>query len=146
MLNVSPDISIGAAFTRMMQEHVHLALVRDSQDNVHGLITLEDILEELVGDIQDEFDRMPRHITPSGNQWVVGGGAMLSRFIQVTGWASLGQDTTGDLPFTDWLKRYHAKPFKGGDIVSADGLRVLIRKVRRQKVLEALVTLEPARE
>jgi len=41
------------------------------------MITQEDIFEELVGDIQDEFDRLPRHISPSGNQLVVGGGVTL---------------------------------------------------------------------
>src|SRR5205807_4841272 len=35
----------------------HMALVRDAQDNVVGLITLEDVLEEIVGDIEDEHDR-----------------------------------------------------------------------------------------
>ena len=49
---------------RMIAEHHHLALVRDSGGKVAGMITQEDIFEELVGDIQDEFDRLPRHINP----------------------------------------------------------------------------------
>jgi putative hemolysin len=146
ILNAAPEISIGEAFTRMMREHVHLALVRDPEGKVLGLITLEDILEELVGDIQDEFDRMPRHITPSGNQWVVGGGATLGRLRQATGRPDLGQDAAADSPLTDWLQHHYPEPFKGGDVVRVDGLRVLIRKVRRQKVLEALLSLEPGND
>ena len=34
-----------------------MALVRDDQGTIHGLITLEDVLEEIVGDIEDEHDR-----------------------------------------------------------------------------------------
>jgi len=43
-------------FQRMRNERIHLAVVRDEEDNFDGIITLEDILEELVGEIYDEFD------------------------------------------------------------------------------------------
>ena len=36
--------------------HTHLAIVTDSQGKVEGLITLEDLLEEIVGEIEDEHD------------------------------------------------------------------------------------------
>ena len=41
------------------------------------MITLEDILEEFLGDIQDEYDRLPPHLVKSGNAWIVGGGTPL---------------------------------------------------------------------
>ena len=39
----------------MKQTHVHLAIVRDAKGRHLGVIAMEDILEELVGEIQDEF-------------------------------------------------------------------------------------------
>jgi CBS domain containing-hemolysin-like protein len=41
---------------RMLRRSQHLALVQDDQQRTVGLVTLEDLLEELVGDIRDEHD------------------------------------------------------------------------------------------
>ena len=41
----------------MRRSRIHIALVRDGQSRVLGIVTLEDLLESLVGDIYDETDR-----------------------------------------------------------------------------------------
>lgn len=72
------DLPIANCLERLLREHTHIALVRDAANQAVGMITLEDILEELVGDIQDEYDRLPTHAVPSGHAWVVGGGISLA--------------------------------------------------------------------
>lgn len=47
---------VATLLTEMQSENVHLAIVVDEYGGTSGLITLEDVLEELVGDIRDEFD------------------------------------------------------------------------------------------
>ena len=49
------------------KNRVHLAMLLDEYGSVVGMVTLENVLEELVGPIQDEFDREPPPITPLGD-------------------------------------------------------------------------------
>ena len=44
----------------MQQKHVHMVIVVDEYGSVAGLVTIEDLVEEIVGDIQDEYDREER--------------------------------------------------------------------------------------
>ncbi|HEY0994733.1 MAG TPA: CNNM domain-containing protein [Gemmatimonadaceae bacterium] len=53
---VLPDALCSELLFRMLRARLHLAIVRDAQGTTLGLLTLEDLLEELVGDIQDEYD------------------------------------------------------------------------------------------
>jgi putative hemolysin len=52
----TPDAPCNELLFRMLRERVHLAIVRDEASHTIGLVTLEDLLEELVGDIRDEHD------------------------------------------------------------------------------------------
>jgi magnesium and cobalt exporter, CNNM family len=53
---LDPDEPVANAFRLFRRSHRPMALVRDSAGIVRGLITLEDVLEEIVGDIEDEHD------------------------------------------------------------------------------------------
>jgi putative hemolysin len=125
----------------MIREHTHIALVVDVSNKVVGMITLEDILEEFIGEIEDEYDRLPAHVTPSGRAWVVGGGISIQRLKEVT-----GIDLSVDLPpagaatLSTWFSGHLGRPIRGGDELTRGGVRVIVRKIRRQKVLEAQVS------
>ena len=53
---VPETTAIDKLLERMKREHVHIAIVIDEYSGVAGLVTLEDILEEIVGEITDEYD------------------------------------------------------------------------------------------
>jgi CBS domain containing-hemolysin-like protein len=53
---LKPDEEIGTALQLFRKAKKPMALVRDDAGKIHGLLTLEDVLEEIVGDIEDEHD------------------------------------------------------------------------------------------
>jgi putative hemolysin len=56
-LFLKPDEEIAVALRLFRKARRAMALVRDDDGKIHGLITLEDILEEIIGDIEDEHDQ-----------------------------------------------------------------------------------------
>jgi putative hemolysin len=133
------DMSLSEALRRMTTDHQHLALVRGEGGKVVGMITQEDIFEELIGDIQDEFDRLPRHISPAGQQLVVGGGVTLGQLRTLLKREDLGGEHPDSMTLNDWLNLGREDHLKGGDVVETDGIWAQVRKVRRRRITEALL-------
>ena len=127
------DESASALLERFVTQHCHMAIVRDSSGRTLGMVTLEDIVEELLGDLDDEFDPLPRTFySPSEGLWVVGGGIAMT---------ILGRDTRLALPklsepVSVWFARMLGRPPRVGDVYRADQAEFLVRKVRRGRVLE----------
>lgn len=135
------DLTLSAGLESMIREHTHIALVRDKAKLVVGMLTLEDIMEELVGDILDEFDRAPTHFAYSGSGWVAGGGVPLERLEQAAGVKFERTAVPAEVRnINDLIRHIVGRPVRGGDIVRSSGLRFLVRKVRRQHVMETQVT------
>ncbi|MGG3455287.1 hemolysin family protein [Paenibacillus rhizolycopersici] len=56
VMTVSENIPLPALLTKMQKERTHIAVLIDEYGGTSGMVTIEDILEEIVGDIRDEFD------------------------------------------------------------------------------------------
>ncbi len=130
---------IAEAMESLLREHTHIALVRDAAGVIRGMITLEDIVEEMIGDIQDEHDLLPTHCVRAGDGWVAGGGISLLRLKELTGIELTSESTHHNL--SGWMLEKLGKTPEGGEIISTDNVTILVRKVRRQRVLEAALRL-----
>ncbi len=140
---VNQNTPIAQALEQMMQEKLHIALVVDDDNKNVGMITLEDIIEELVGEIEDEFDSLPVYMHPYGESFIVGGGVLMNTIFQAGG-VSLPNHTKETSPQTlaQWCSQKSTSTLVGGQIVEDDFLKVLVRKLRRNKISEAVVTIK----
>lgn len=68
---VPESMKLDSLLKEMKQRRVHIAVAVDEYGGVSGIISMEDILEEIVGDIQDEFDNEEDDIISAGeNEWI----------------------------------------------------------------------------
>jgi CBS domain containing-hemolysin-like protein len=81
-----PETKLAASLLAEMQEsHTHQVIVVDEYGDVAGLITIEDLLEELVGEIADETDLEENLIAPRDGGWWVDARLPVDEFCKVTG-------------------------------------------------------------
>lgn len=74
---------ISRLLKEMQKEKIHMSVVLDEYGGTLGLVTMEDILEELVGEIYDEHDERIDYITPTGeNTYLVQGDTTLSKLFR----------------------------------------------------------------
>ncbi len=131
---------LSVVLERMMQEKNHIALVAAANGEVNGLITFEDIIEELVGEIEDEYDRLPTYVHSYSAGVIAGGGAAMETVLARLGKTADSQVLGGASNLHAWCVRELGRAPQGGDTVERGGVRVLVRKTRRNKIAEALVS------
>lgn len=137
---VSPEESAADLLRTFVSQHIHIAIVRDSSGKTLGLVTLEDLIEELVGELEDEFDRLPRMFHPlSGGTWMIGGGLPVKELAARLD-VALG-DAQGTV--SAWLTRRLGRNPRVGDEYVEAGVKFAVRRVRRGQVFEAVASRLP---
>jgi len=138
-----PESKRADALLREFQaKKLHLAVVVDEYGGTAGLVTLEDLLEELVGEIRDEFDEEERLIVALGDGgFRVSGRLSLFDLNAATGLSvsSESYDTVGG-----WVLDLFGRVPSKGERTETDEYEVTVEKVERTRVVEVLVTLKTA--
>ena len=120
---------------QMQKAKVHFGFVVDEHGGLEGIITLEDLLEEIVGEISDEHDEeVNEQITPMGETKFILAGALavrdLNRRLKLAVPESETYTTVGGFLMTE-----AGHVLKPGEIVKYDGLLFQVERVERRRVM-----------
>ncbi|NHF72502.1 hemolysin family protein [Paracoccus xiamenensis] len=87
LLYVPPSMPIGVLLQQMQKERIHMALVIDEYGGVDGLVTIEDLIEQVIGEIEDEHDEAEGEpwLAEKPGQWLVQAKAPLDELEQEIG-------------------------------------------------------------
>lgn len=123
---------------------LQLAIVVDEYGGTAGLVTIEDLLEELVGEISDEYDEPERLIQRvDANTFRVAGKLPIDELNAATGLSISNEtyDTVGG-----WVLDLFGRVPRRGEQVTTPELTVTVENVQRTRVLEVLVALKRPQE
>lgn len=144
LLYAPPSMPIGVLLQKMQSERIHMALVIDEYGGVDGLLTIEDLIETVIGEIEDEHDTSEDGlwVQEKPGQYLVQARAPLNDFEAEIGLKLADEeeddevDTLGGLLFM-WLGRVPARgeviPHASGaefEVVDADPRRIKRLRVR----------------
>lgn len=132
--------SVGEVLREMRANKVPMAIVQDDRGATAGVVTMEDIVEELVGEIHDEYDTDEPEILleQAANGWVVDGRYNLDDLNEEIGTAFVNEevDTIGGYLFS-----LLGRPAVEGDEVEAEGYKLTVQEVDGKRI--ARVGVEP---
>ena len=143
---VPQSVRTDLLFRDMQSRKVHLSIVVDEYGGTAGLVTMEDLLEEIVGNIYDEFDPQEEKDIEQVDQnlWRISGSCDLEQVSEVLGMEfpeEVESDTLGGLVFA----QLSAIPQDGSQVeVDTCGLHIKVLELTDRRVEWALVSKLPA--
>ncbi len=125
----------------LLDRKLHLAVVVDEYGGTVGLVTLENIVEELVGQIQDEFDQEKPLLTRSSEtSWEVAGALPLHELAELVGAPLHAEDVTTT---SGWVTHKLGGFPKVGDVVTVGACELRVEEMEGTRVARLRVTKRP---
>lgn len=138
ILTLSPDTNLNRAFRELTARRYHIAIVRDKERKVLGLLSLEDLIEELVGEIEDEFDVTSDLLMPLGpDRWRVGGAMPMERLSGIIG-INMEKLLPGQT-LARWMEERLAENRHPGLAVVEDGIEFTVHQARKGRIFQVTV-------
>jgi putative hemolysin len=131
-----PESKLGSDLLREMQkQNIRMAIVVDEYGGVAGLVTIEDLVEEIVGEIRDDHEK-PEIVREGDRSFIVAGGMDLDRLDELFGSKPEGKESA---TIAGLVSELAGRIPRKGEVVQDDGLRFEVlestdRKVERVRV------------
>jgi len=138
---VPPLMDIGDLFNLLQKEKSHIAIVIDEHGGTDGIVTMEDILEELMGEIWDESDKVIEpFVLLKENEYRILCSADTHDFFK---YFNLPEDDVEKLPATvnGWIMHMLEKIPEKGDTFEYENLTVTVSKTEGKRTLECVVVV-----
>ncbi len=135
---VSPSMEISELIRVLQKSKTHFAVVTDEYGGTDGILTLEDILEELVGEIWDEHDEVVESVVKfSNDSYKVLGSADLEELFDI-----FGEEPDADDPNTvsGWVMEKLEKMPETGDSFDYNDFHITVRAMEARRVSEIILT------
>lgn len=143
VMYVSPNMKISKILTALQQKHEHMAVVTDEFGGTDGILTMEDILEELVGEIYDEHDEEIEEFEKVGeNEYRI---LCTSDIEDMFEFFDISCETESNT-VSGWILEQLEKIPEEGDSFDYANLHVFVTKTDSRRVLEIVVKVDPNEE
>lgn len=142
---VSKNMKISAALRMMQKGKIHMAIVVDEYGGTSGIVTMEDILEELVGEIYDEHDEVEEFIkkTDDGVFIVNGNASLLDAFEYI------GIDVKEEFESSSiggWVTEQMEKIPVAGESFDYNNLHITVTRSTQKRVAEVKISINKEQE
>jgi putative hemolysin len=132
-----PESKLGSDLLREMQkQNIRMAIVVDEYGGVAGLVTIEDLVEEIVGEIRDDHDK-PEVVREGERSFVVSGAMDVDRLDELFGSKPEGKDSA---TIAGLVSELAGRIPRKGEVVEEDGLRFEVLESTDRKVERVRVT------
>lgn len=134
---VPEHMYIRELFGLLKQAKNHMAIVTDEYGGTEGIVTMEDILEELVGEIWDETDKVvEKFVKLEPGKYRVSCAAHMDDVIE---YFALPKNSVTSPALSGWVMQMLGKIPQVGDSFSYEDIKVTIEKVERRRALECII-------
>lgn len=134
-VEITEYMEIADLLSLLKLKKAHMAIVKDEFGGTIGLVTMEDILEELVGDIWDEHDVILESIKPlNDNRYLVLGQTYLDDFTEALELDEIEDEDNSTI--NGWVLSKLGKMAVKGDKFNYNDMEVIVTKVSDKQVLE----------
>lgn len=138
-----PESKLGSDLLREMQrKNIRMAIVVDEYGGVAGLVTIEDLVEEIVGEIRDERDK-PEVVREGERSYVVSGGMDVDRLDELFGVKPEGKDSA---TVAGLVSELAGRIPQTGEVIEDDGLRFEVVESTDRKIERVRVTAVQPRQ
>jgi len=139
---VTPGMKIHDILKLLQKEKSHVSVVTDEFGGTRGIVTMEDILEELVGDIWDEHDEVIEEFTKiSEDTYCIKCTADLDEMFEL--FEMEDEDESDSVTVSGWVMEQIGRMPVEGDKFTYENLDVTVSSTDAKRVLEITVTLLP---